>query len=656
MRPLLVLLLVLGAIGALLFAVFSLDSGKSKPAPVNVTSTETPTQGPTTPTELAGTKKTTRETPTTKPDTRVPNGGLANPKIQYDNKLKGSVKNTLDQPVAGAEVMLTSFGTAEITFLNDPLPDFTKAPRVRTDAEGHFTFLGIDPANRYSLVVTHPQYARKTELTSPVGETGEVELAPIILSAGATLAGYVKNEAGDTIPNAQLFLESEEYAGIGVAAPDRMTATTNAEGFYSFINVSRGRRALTVSAKGFGTLQINGIAFEKEETVGRDVTLKVSEMIAGLVVGPGNVGIPKATVIAIGVSNTQQSAQVRIETNDKGEFLFESLAPGPYNVIASAKGFRAAPRNNRVDTGSANLVIEMFKEATVCGRVVDGQGGAPVANFSVRLRFWYGSESPTQPASQEVTAVSNPQGEFCIEGVPPSDYVVEAIAEGYAPSYSGNFSVTQSKVVNGIIVKLEHGGSLTGRIVDAEGKPVARARVVTHDNEWVDDALTQVIGGDYASNATTVEVRTGEDGRFTCTSLRPDTYQIVVTAPGFTQLSRRDLRVAEGATVQVGDLKLGRGGSVRGTLFDAAGKPLAGGTINLRIADGDQPVNYSTKTGGDGKFEFKNCIPGRYKLNGMRGGNADSNPFEQLGDANSSETSIIVADNDVTTQDVRLTQ
>jgi hypothetical protein len=302
------------------------------------------------------------------------------------------------------------------------------------------------------------------------------------------------------------------------------------------------------------------------------------------------------------------------------------------------------------------LIIEMRKKAMVCGTVLDGTTGQPVTSFSVRLRLWQGEGTPTQKVTEEVTPVDNAQGEFCIDDVSPSDYVVEAQAPGFAPSFSSNFTVTESQELKGIVVKLGRGGAITGRVVDPDGKPIARARVVTHENDWTDDELTRAFGWDYPTNATMVDVRTDDAGKFTCSGLTPETYQLVVTANGYTQLSRKDLRVGESGAVDAGDIKLAHGGTVRGTFYDAAGKPLVGGTVNLRVSEGEVPANYTTRTTEGGKFYFGNVMPGRYQLSGMRSSGVSANPFEEMNDATTSQQKLIVAEGDTNTVDLRLAQ
>jgi len=70
----------------------------------------------------------------------------------------------------------------------------------------------------------------------------------------------------------------------------------------------------------------------------------------------------------------------------------------------------------------------------------------------------------------------SPDGSFEFEGLPDGRYVIEGLAPGYASSFSRAFAVTGRQTTSTILVRMTHGGSLTGQIVDVENKPVAEPR------------------------------------------------------------------------------------------------------------------------------------------------------------------------------------
>ena len=640
MRPFLVLLLVLAALAALLFGVLSFlkeppASPSQPPAAAGAAETSHGKKAPVLD-KASDPGAEGRTTSEKAPDNRaaVSSGPAA---WQYDNELTGTVVNSQGQPLADAQVALSTF--YEIIFAGDQI-DTSQDRTVRTDGNGRFSFKGIEPRPRYKLTIKHKDYTLKELPSVPVGESGVSEEPPITLAQGAMLQGHVQDEAGNNVDGAALVLDGLAYEGAGVEPPDRMKTTTDSAGAYTFANVPKGQRTLTVSAAGYGSLTLNGLNFTGEEHMLRDVKLKIGEMIRGRVVCAGQ-PIPGAIVQALGFGSTQQSYRGSTTADPNGQFMFENLGGGDYNLIANAKGYRFEAVT-RVKTGTDNVVIEGFKEADVCGRVVDASTGKAVAAFTCRMRQSNGPGMPTS-ATDFSQSFDSPTGEFCMNGIPTGEYVIEASAAGYAPSFSSAVSVVRGQAPSGNIVRLLRGGSLSGRIVDGSGAPVRGARITTHDKEWADDEFSAMLGSSFPTNVTQVDVRAGDDGRFLITGLTPETYQMHIRAAGFTRYIQNDITVSDGRETKLGDIRLSHGGSLRGTLFDPSGKPLAGGAINVGADDG-RPYAYSAKTGEGGKFLIQNIAPGRYLVTAMRTGNGEGNPIENIQDRQNTQKAVTITD------------
>src|SRR5262249_22969142 len=150
---------------------------------------------------------------------------------------------------------------------------------------------------------------------------------------GTILQGHVRDEAGNPIDKATLVLDGLEFQGAPYEPPDRMTSTTDNEGWYAFPNVASGQRMLTVSAAGYGTLTLHGLNFAGNQRFTRDVVLKVSEMIRGRVVCAGK-PIPGAIVRAFGMSNSQVATRGEATADAQGAFSLENLTPGDYSLLA----------------------------------------------------------------------------------------------------------------------------------------------------------------------------------------------------------------------------------------------------------------------------------------------------------------------------------
>jgi protocatechuate 3,4-dioxygenase beta subunit len=655
MRPILVLALVVAAIAALLFGVFSLVKDSPAPPPVTQTASKPvePKHDPAPqPVETEG----KRAPQLAKPEDRsaVVQGAQAN---IFSNVLIGSVRNGQGTALKDVEVTLSTIpGPGELFFGDEDMQNTAADLTVRTNAEGKFSFRNVKPRNHYTLIAKHPDYARKEVQSVTIGQEGEFEEPPIVLTPGATLTGHVHDEQNNLIPDATLYLEGTQYQGSGLQAPDRMEVKTSNEGIFTFANVQRGQRTLTVSAPGYGRQNINSLTFEKDETMTRDIVLRTAEMIVGRCVGPNNQGLGGVAVTAVGFNASMQTGRGQVMSNEQGEFSFEDLSPGDYNIIATMKGYRLE-KPQRAHTNGDRVLLEMLKEASVCGQVIDGATNAALTSFSVRLRLHYGEGLPSAPNDPNLQPVENPKGEFCVDGVGQAQYVVEAQAPGYAPSLSAPFTVMQGKNASGITVRMTKGGSLSGRVVDPDGKPVARARITTHDNDWTDDEFTRSLGLGMPTATTPVDVRTDAEGRFQISNLGAATYQIIVEAQGFTNFIQHDIVVSDAGEQKLGDVKLQRGGSLRGTLYDPAGKPLASGRVSLRPApNSGLMVWYDVKSGADGKFFFANVQPGNYQLSGSRASSADGNPLEVFQDIRKSMKLVTISDNETKVLDLPLSE
>lgn len=654
MKPIVVLLLILVAAAALVFGLFVIGKDSTTPTidenPPQVSETQ-PTQ-PNTPVErplengarVAGVEEQTEAS-------RVVSDPTA---YVYSNELRVQVLTPEGRPLRDAEVTLTTVSSNDLFFADDSRAPFQVGPQ-RTDKEGRTSFVGIQPRRKYTLVAVHPEYARAEQDTVPVDQDGIVEEPPIVMREGSKLQGYVKDEQGNPVPSAVLVLEGMLYQASQFAAPDRMESKSNADGFYVFNNVARGGRTLSVSAAGYGRKIVHGIAFEKDEAQNVDVLLRAAQMLCGRVVGPNNTPLLGAKVIAIGINNTMQTARDDVLTNERGEFCFESLSPGEYNIVANLRGYRFTAKN-RVPTNTSDTVLEGQREASICGQVVDAATGQPVGDFTAQIRHYSDANTPTYPGNIK-QSFKESRGEFCLEGVQQGEYVVEAWAPGYAPSRSQNFVVTQGKDVKGISVRLNRGGTISGRVVDPDGRGIAKARLMTRPNDWADDAFFSSIEDMLPSHVTQVEVRAGSDGSFTLPNLSGDTYQVIVEAIGFTRANKLNIVVQDGMEARIGDIVLPRGGSVTGMVLDGSGKGVAGAIVTLSPADTQiLPGQYTTKTAADGRYSMRSVPAGRFFVRANRGSSVDVNPLEELQIARDSERQIVVAEGQETRLDLTIQQ
>ena len=267
MRPLIVLLIVLLAVGGLVFTLMpGGDDGNvdpAGPAASGPSSTERPTgSADIRAVSDAGGTRTGQDLdePLVDP-TRPPE--IENPTA--DNRLLGTVVNQQRQPVAGATVRLSRepmMGEAiSLSFLTGRTSTGKYISTV-SDSKGNFAFDKIEPAQDYYLAADHDDYCQVQEELVFVGDAGEFRAPTLVLTPGSTLSGFVKDIQNNVIADAVLHLDSAYMMGLDTASPDRMTVRSDVTGYYEFKNVGRGPRNLTATAEGYAMQMKHNITFQ----------------------------------------------------------------------------------------------------------------------------------------------------------------------------------------------------------------------------------------------------------------------------------------------------------------------------------------------------------------------------------------------------------
>ncbi|MEM8710776.1 MAG: carboxypeptidase-like regulatory domain-containing protein, partial [Planctomycetota bacterium] len=224
--------------------------------------------------------------------------------------------------------------------------------------------------------------------------------------------------------------------------------------------------------------------------------------------------------------------------------------------------------------------------------------------------------------------VESPDGSFEIVVPRQGEFMVEGIAAGWANTSSEPFTTTMGVDTPAITVRMTKGGTLTGRVLGADGSPIEGATVATHDKEWSDDLFWQSLGAGAPGSATEVTVRTGADGTFTIPRLTPAEYQLVVRHRDHAQETVKGLSVAEGQTATVPDVRLPRGAEISGTVIGPGGNPLAGATVKM-FPTTQNARTYNAQTNKNGEYRVRNIRQGTYKIHATRPKTAADNPFQE---------------------------
>jgi 5-hydroxyisourate hydrolase-like protein (transthyretin family) len=294
--------------------------------------------------------------------------------------------------------------------------------------------------------------------------------------------------------------------------------------------------------------------------------------------------------------------------------------------IAIANAQPAAPQPKPIGSISGHVIINGKAAA---GITVGALGGE---NFNRRI-----------PAAQTVT---DSEGYYRLAGLAAGNYQITTFTANLTPAepasdYPYGFPFGSSKgvllaageEVNEIDIKLVRGGVITGRVTDAENKPLVEERV----------SLQPIQESGSRTNRPPFGVsqmyQTDDRGVYRIYGLPAGRYKVSVGGDasrgfmgginGYFQLTYHPdvsdasratiIDLAEGGQITNVDIRVGpyhETYSVTGRVVDAeTGLPISGVRVGLMLSRDQQTsmiTNFPTPTGPDGKFSQQGFTPGRY--------------------------------------------
>ncbi len=271
-------------------------------------------------------------------------------------------------------------------------------------------------------------------------------------------------------------------------------------------------------------------------------------------------------------SSTGKYTRAEVKRTAAGEvedtFAVEGLEPGSHRLHFSGENCEQVMLPN-VPAPTSDLKVELVyaPRPKLSGAVVAAQTGAPVKGFQVRVRKLRSLRGSGYVVSNRWTRVADEQGKFSVDTVGPGVYQVQAWADGYAPTWSEEINTDQNRPT---FIALPAGGAITGRVVDAKGRPVDKAKVIP----------LSLAGGvmlrtrDMFTSADGAAETTA--GNFTLSHLPGGTETLKITHPDHAFALVEGLQVLEGKTTGGVVVALDVGGTVEGYVYDERGKPMVG--------------------------------------------------------------------------------
>jgi hypothetical protein len=370
----------------------------------------------------------------------------------------------------------------------------------------------------------------------------------------ATLRGRVVSANGRALAEVTLRLLTGDKVQGSV-----QEGKTGSDGAFSLTGVRAGRYLLRGELPGFSNAGVP-VSLAAGETVATVLRLEPVQLLEGLVQDAQGRPLAQAALFAWPVGGKQVGVVEGISGAD-GRFALAGLTPGPWTLMVESPGFGTL-RLERVDVPAQPLVLKLEGEARTLGGMVVAPDGSPVAQARVLL----GGPAVASPRE----AWTDAKGLFVFHGLGFGRFVIRAVA---GQRVSGNESVVIDEGTGWlppVKLALGPGATLSGRVIDQKGNPLARAEV----------ELTAPPAGDAFEI-----VRSDQQGRFTIGPVAPGRYQVWARAAGHALVSPPELELRADGAPRL-DVRLARAAQLSGQVVDEQGKPLAGALVTVAAQTG----------------------------------------------------------------------
>jgi hypothetical protein len=416
----------------------------------------------------------------------------------------GSISGTVTDSVSAAPIA----GATVCTGTDATCATFTH--KTTTASDGTYSFSGLTEGS-YQVNVVAANYVSQSVTNVGVTPGGTATKNVALVPNPGSITGTVKDSVSSTpISGATVCIST---SGTCTAT----TTTTNGVGVYTLTLITEGSYQVTASAIGFSSLSATvpvapGTATTQDfSLVAGPGTISgtVTDSVTGLPIG--------SATVCISTSGTCGSTTTT--TAGDGTYTLSNVAPGTYEVTASAIRYVTQSRTGVVVTSGGNTP-ESFalvpNLGSISGTVTDFVTTLPIANATVCI----GTDATCATFTHTTTTASD--GTYSFSGLTEGSYQVNVLATNYVSQTVTNVSVTPGGSTTKDFALVPNPGSITGTVKDSVTSAVIVGATVCIST-----------GGTCTSTTTT----TDGTGAYTLPSITEGSYQVTASATGFSSLS-----------------------------------------------------------------------------------------------------------------------
>lgn len=449
--------------------------------------------------------------------------------------------------------------------------------RTTTDVEGRFSLEGLE-AGAYAVWAEGPLGTGLVEDVA-AGHEG----VWVRLGGGLTLTGMVRNEEGAPLAGTRV-------TSLYLSHSRSFEVLTGEDGRFRVGPLPPGSHLLVFSRPDLlPDSQYAGEDVERE----LEVTLYRPRRLGGRVVR-GAEPVPGAKVRAEG-----ERRELDTVTDAEGHFAFDALSPGRYSLTASHEG-QDAVAQARLEPRMEPPVLELSLGSGVRVRgTVRDERGRPIAGAEVVVQL--GSSPYTADWKRVKTGAD---GAYMLGPLASGRHRLHVYAERFVATGPQERDVDGATPVDFV---LKDAAVVEGRVVDAEGRPVGKARLLLKQQDDGEDFPNDYEPEDEYSPRMLGSSK--EDGTFVLNAPSAGSWFL----RGFhDDLVTVGLRVSAPQTGVV--LVLGVGTEVAGEVVDEQGAPVRDAEVSLALRNRENrpSLDKAATTDARGRFILRGVSEGAY--------------------------------------------
>lgn len=497
-------------------------------------------------------------------------------------EIRGQVLAPDGAPLPGATVMLLR-RSQEAAFMLGPDHSATVDARLTTDAQGWYRVRGLASGSAWNVWAWHEDFAfAEGGAVQGIAATDQ-EMPPIRMEQGFVLEVKTVGLGDVPVAGARVVLTLEGMPESAGDEPDplgrRFVSYSESDGFVGFEAVGPGAWTLRGSHDGYGDAWIRPIVM----LPGREpppVRLLLGPEFAatGEVVSTAGGPVADAEVV-LDTDPPGNGPRFATRTAADGSFAIPGVPEGQFFLTVQRRGYFASRPEQLTPGASSRTRVELQPIGAASG-VLLGAGGRPATG--ARIEVWRAIRGmPPYFPTGEAVRVEDPQGRFRVEFEGGGSYVLLAVADGSAPTWSAVIQTRVDPVELGEW-RLPAGGALRGRLEFEDGAPVGGARLTLKPAGWDPSAEMNPFAAPLSGETEVPPIRgrSGPDGAFALEHAPAMPLTLLVEHAGAVT---RTIPVApsDGGVSDLGAIRLQKASGVVVQGFAADGTPLAGGSLML---------------------------------------------------------------------------